>query len=70
MEAKDMILPSMQRAIRENSPLRKDIKILFPQLGENGWVIGSAGLVLKEIFKVPIFKFKKGDGIKSVAHWV
>jgi len=70
MEAKDLILIPMRRAIKRNSPLRKGIKILFPELGEDGWVIGAAELVLREIFKAPIFKFRKGDRIKSIAHWV
>ena len=69
MEAKDLILIPMRRAIKKNSPLRRSIKVLFPELGEDGWVIGAAELVLREIFKAPIFKFKKGDRIKSMAHW-
>jgi hypothetical protein len=67
MEAKDLILSPMRRAIKENSPLKRNIKILLPELGENGWVIGAAELVLREIFMVPIFKFKRGERIKSVA---
>jgi len=70
MEAKDLILIPMRRAIKKNSPLRRGIKILFPELGEKGWVIGAAELVLREIFKAPIFKFKKGNRVKSMAHWV
>jgi len=67
IEAGELILSPMRKAIKENSPLRRDIKVLFPELGEDGWIIGAAELVLKEIFKVPIFKFKKGNSIKSVA---
>ena len=71
MEAGELILYPMQKTIRENSSLRRDIKILFPQLGEKGWVIGAAELVLKEIFKAPIFKSKKEDKIRStVVQWV
>jgi len=69
-EAKDLILSPMRKAIKENSPLRRNIKILFPELGEDGWVIGAAELVLKEIFRLPIFKFREGERIKSAAQWV
>jgi len=71
MKAGKLIFHPMQKAIRENSPLRRDIKILSPQLEEKGWVIGAAELVLKEIFKAPIFKFKREDRIRStVVQWV
>ncbi|MEA1964797.1 MAG: ROK family protein [Candidatus Aerophobetes bacterium] len=71
MKAGELILHPVQKAIRENSPLRKDIKIFSPRLGEKGWVIGAAELVLKEIFKAPIFKFKSEDRIRStVVQWV
>jgi len=71
MEAGEFILRPMQKAIKENSLLKKDIKIFSSRLGKKGWVIGAAELVLKEIFKAPIFKSKKKDKIRStVAQWV
>ncbi|MCD6471687.1 ROK family transcriptional regulator [Candidatus Aerophobetes bacterium] len=71
MEAGKFILRPMQKAIKENSLLKKDIKIFSSRLGKKGWVIGAAELVLKEIFKAPIFKSKKKDKIRStVAQWV
>lgn len=70
MEAGELILSPMRRAIKENSPLKRDIKLLFPELGEDGWIIGAAELVLEEIFKLPIFKFEKRDKIRSAVQWV
>jgi len=49
MEAGEFILRPMQKAIKENSLLKKDIKIFSSRLGKKGWVIGAAELVLKEI---------------------
>jgi len=68
-KAGELIFQPMREVIKNNFPLKKEIKISPIQLGEDGWLIGAAELVLSEVFRNPIFKSKGKVVIKSAFHW-
>ncbi len=68
-KAGELIFPTMREVIRDNFPFKKEIKIVPLQLGEDGWLIGAAELVLSEVFKTPIFKSQGKVAVKSVVRW-
>lgn len=49
-KAGELIFQPMRKVIKNNFPLKKEIKISPIQLGEDGWLIGAAELVLSEVF--------------------
>lgn len=68
-KAGELIFHPMRELVINNFPQKKEIKIVPLQLGEDGWLIGAAELVLSEVFKNPIFKSQGKVAIKSAFHW-
>lgn len=67
--AGELIFNPVRQKIKEYFPFKQEVKILPLQTGEDGWIIGSAELVLQEVFKTPIFKPKEEVTLKSAFHW-
>jgi len=68
-KAGELIFQPMREVVINNFPLKKAIKIIPLQPGEDGWLIGAAELVLSEVFKNPIFKSQGKVAVKSVVRW-
>lgn len=68
-KAGELIFHPMRELVTNNFPLKKEIEIVPLQLGEDGWLIGAAELVLSEVFKTPIFKSQGKVAVKSVVRW-
>jgi len=68
-KAGELIFHPMREVVKNNFPQKKEIEIVPLQLGEDGWLIGAAELVLSEVFKNPIFKPQGKVAVKSVVRW-
>ncbi len=68
-KAGELIFHPMREVVINNFPQKKEIEIVPLQLGEDGWLIGAAELVLSEVFKNPIFKSQGKVAVKSVIPW-
>jgi len=68
-KAGELIFHPIREVVINNFPQKKEIEIVPLQLGEDGWLIGAAELVLSEVFKNPIFKSQGKVAVKSVIRW-